>query len=61
MGGLDGDLPGRAGLVASGVRVVTVPDAGHNIMFDNPDAFVREVARFGRCAGAQPSRTATAR
>jgi len=25
--------------VAHGVRAVTVPGAGHNVMFDNPDAF----------------------
>jgi pimeloyl-ACP methyl ester carboxylesterase len=39
-----GELAGREGLVAAGVRVVTVPGAGHNVMFDNPDAFVAEVA-----------------
>ncbi|MFE4856271.1 alpha/beta fold hydrolase [Streptomyces sp. NPDC056670] len=73
VGGLDDALPGRADLIASGVRVVTVPDAGHNIMLDNPAAFVREVARPGqgsgmregapsrRSPGGQPSRTATAR
>ncbi|MFE9557168.1 alpha/beta fold hydrolase [Streptomyces sp. NPDC006692] len=44
VGGRDDELPGRAELVASGVRVVTIADAGHNIMFDNPAAFVREVS-----------------
>ncbi|MEU9101298.1 alpha/beta hydrolase [Streptomyces sp. NPDC048361] len=44
VGGLGEDLPGRAELVASGVRVVTVADAGHNVMFDQPEAFVRDVA-----------------
>lgn len=39
-----GELPGREQLEATGVRVVTVPDAGHNIMFDNPDAFAAAVA-----------------
>ncbi|MFF7976272.1 alpha/beta fold hydrolase [Streptomyces sp. NPDC007905] len=39
-----GELPGRQDLEAAGVRVVTVPGAGHNIMFDNPDAFVATVA-----------------
>ena len=39
----DGDLAGAAELTASGVRVVAVPDTGHNIMLDNEDAFVREV------------------
>ncbi|WP_030166984.1 alpha/beta fold hydrolase [Streptomyces sp. NRRL S-813] len=39
-----GELPGRTGLEAAGVRVVTVPGAGHNIMFDNPDVFVEAVA-----------------
>jgi pimeloyl-ACP methyl ester carboxylesterase len=43
-GALSGELPGRAALEDSGVRVVTVPGAGHNIMFDNPDAFAAEVA-----------------
>ncbi|MHB9756533.1 alpha/beta fold hydrolase [Streptomyces sp. BYX5S] len=38
-----GDLPGRTRLEAAGVEVRTVPSAGHNIMFDNPDAFVRAV------------------
>ncbi|MFG2722141.1 alpha/beta fold hydrolase [Streptomyces sp. NPDC048416] len=44
VGGLDDGLPGRAELTGSGVRVVTVPGAGHNVMFDQPQAFVREVA-----------------
>lgn len=33
-----------AGLEAAGVRVVTIPDAGHMMMFDNPPAFVAAVA-----------------
>lgn len=43
-GELSGELAGRTGLEAAGVRVVTVPGAGHNVMFDNPDAFVAAVA-----------------
>ncbi|GAB7102409.1 alpha/beta hydrolase [Streptomyces phaeofaciens JCM 4814] len=43
-GARSGELDGAEALEASGVRVVTVPDAGHNIMFDNPDAFVKAVA-----------------
>ncbi|MEU2713237.1 alpha/beta hydrolase [Streptomyces sp. NPDC007205] len=39
-----GELRGREGLEAAGVRVVTVPGAGHNVMFDNPDAFAAAVA-----------------
>ncbi|PBC65448.1 alpha/beta hydrolase [Streptomyces sp. Tue6028] len=39
-----GELLGRETLEDAGVRVVTVPGAGHNIMFDNPDAFVAAVA-----------------
>ncbi|WP_330456322.1 alpha/beta hydrolase [Streptomyces sp. NBC_00820] len=39
-----GELRGREQLEAAGVRVVTVPGAGHNIMFDNPDAFAAAVA-----------------
>ncbi|MFH9675094.1 alpha/beta fold hydrolase [Streptomyces sp. NPDC017405] len=38
-----GELADREGLEAAGVRVVTVPGAGHNVMFDNPDAFVAAV------------------
>ncbi|WP_251092371.1 alpha/beta hydrolase [Streptomyces sp. Caat 7-52] len=39
-----GELAGLKGLEAVGVRVVTVPGAGHNVMFDAPDAFVAAVA-----------------
>ncbi|MER7192005.1 alpha/beta fold hydrolase [Streptomyces flaveolus] len=39
-----GELAGRQDLEAAGVRVVTVPGAGHNVMFDNPDAFAAAVA-----------------
>ncbi|MFD7667835.1 alpha/beta fold hydrolase [Streptomyces sp. NPDC059788] len=40
----DGPLPGADELTAAGVRVVAVPDCGHNIMLDNPEAYVRAVA-----------------
>ncbi|MFG3528814.1 alpha/beta fold hydrolase [Streptomyces sp. NPDC047917] len=40
----DGPLPGESVLVEHGVRVVAVPDCGHNIMLDNPEAFARETA-----------------
>ncbi|MGW0186510.1 alpha/beta fold hydrolase [Streptomyces sp. NPDC003362] len=43
-GELSGELDGRRTLEAAGVRVVTVPGAGHNVMFDNPDAFAEAVA-----------------
>ncbi|WP_393099909.1 alpha/beta fold hydrolase [Streptomyces sp. LN325] len=43
-GELSGELDDRKGLEAAGVRVVSIPRAGHNIMFDNPDAFVAEIA-----------------
>ncbi|MER5294407.1 alpha/beta hydrolase [Streptomyces pharetrae] len=43
-GGLSGELDGEQALEAAGVRVVTVPGAGHNVMFDNPDAFAAAVA-----------------
>ncbi|CCK31842.1 hypothetical protein BN159_7463 [Streptomyces davaonensis JCM 4913] len=46
-GELSGELAGRQALEAAGVRVVTVPGAGHNVMFDNPDAFVAAVAGRG--------------
>jgi len=38
----DGELPGAAALTAAGVRVVAVPDCGHNVMLDNPAGFVAE-------------------
>ncbi|MET8895099.1 alpha/beta fold hydrolase [Streptomyces albogriseolus] len=40
----DGPFPGAADLEAAGVRVVPVPDCGHNIMLDNPEAFARATA-----------------
>jgi pimeloyl-ACP methyl ester carboxylesterase len=43
-GELSGELEGRSTLEATGVRVVTVPGAGHNVMLDNPDAFVAVIA-----------------
>ncbi|WP_328869696.1 alpha/beta hydrolase [Streptomyces sp. NBC_00287] len=43
-GELSGELEGRQALEAAGVRVVTVPGAGHNVMFDNPDVFAAAVA-----------------
>ncbi|MFF8730633.1 alpha/beta fold hydrolase [Streptomyces sp. NPDC015171] len=43
-GEYSGELAGRVRLEAAGVRVVTVPGAGHNVMFDNPDAFAAAVA-----------------
>ncbi|MFD8596615.1 alpha/beta fold hydrolase [Kitasatospora sp. NPDC059646] len=40
----DGAFPGADALAAAGVSVVAVPDCGHNIMLDNPEAFVRATA-----------------
>ncbi|MEX2980742.1 alpha/beta fold hydrolase [Streptomyces sp. C36] len=40
----DGPLPGADALTAAGVSVVPVPDCGHNIMLDNPQAFARATA-----------------
>ncbi|MEU9103770.1 alpha/beta hydrolase [Streptomyces xanthophaeus] len=40
----DGPLPGTEALEAAGVRVVSVPDCGHNIMLDNPQAFAAATA-----------------
>ncbi|MFI9598488.1 alpha/beta fold hydrolase [Streptomyces sp. NPDC052043] len=37
----DGPLDGAEALTASGVSVVPVPDYGHNITLDNPEAFAR--------------------
>ncbi|MFF1763900.1 alpha/beta fold hydrolase [Streptomyces sp. NPDC058249] len=60
-GELSGELPGREDLEAAGVRVVTVPGAGHNVMFDNPDAFAAEVAgRAEASATRRKERTASA-
>ncbi|MEU0441027.1 alpha/beta hydrolase [Streptomyces sp. NPDC006186] len=39
-----GPLDGEDTLREAGVRVVTVPGAGHNVMFDNPEAFAAAVA-----------------
>ncbi|MFD1933108.1 alpha/beta fold hydrolase [Nonomuraea mangrovi] len=39
VGALSQPLEGRAELEAAGVRVVTVADADHNVMLDNPQAF----------------------
>ncbi|MFI8522382.1 alpha/beta fold hydrolase [Streptomyces sp. NPDC085481] len=46
-GELSGELPGSDSLKTAGVDVVTVPGAGHNIMFDNPDAFTYAVTGTG--------------
>ncbi|AOT60318.1 alpha/beta fold hydrolase [Streptomyces rubrolavendulae] len=40
----DAPFPGADGLAAAGVSVRAVPDCGHNIMLDNPEAFARAVA-----------------
>ena len=40
----DGPLPGAAELTGAGVSVVAIPDCGHNIMLDNPEAFARATA-----------------
>ncbi|MFC9295899.1 alpha/beta fold hydrolase [Streptomyces sp. NPDC057011] len=40
----DGPLPEAGALEAAGVAVVAIPDCGHNIMLDNPDAFARATA-----------------
>lgn len=43
-GDASGELAGRDELTAAGVRVVTVPGAGHNVMFDNANAFAAAIA-----------------
>ncbi|MFF7307275.1 alpha/beta fold hydrolase [Streptomyces sp. NPDC008137] len=40
----DGPLPGADALTEAGVSVVEIPDCGHNIMLDNPEAFVKATA-----------------
>ncbi|KNB53012.1 alpha/beta fold hydrolase [Streptomyces caatingaensis] len=55
----DGPLPGADALSAAGVDVVAVPDCGHNIMLDNPDAFARAAAdALARRSGTGPVGTA---
>jgi pimeloyl-ACP methyl ester carboxylesterase len=39
----DGALEGADALIAAGVRVVAIPDCGHNIALDNPTGFVEAV------------------
>lgn len=43
VGELSDDVVDRDGLRAAGVRVVTVPDAGHCLMFDNPEAYAEAI------------------
>ncbi|MEU3933206.1 alpha/beta hydrolase [Streptomyces sp. NPDC029044] len=40
----EGPLLGAAALTEAGVSVVPIPDCGHNIMLDNPEAFVASVS-----------------
>ncbi|MFD7835408.1 alpha/beta fold hydrolase [Streptomyces sp. NPDC059761] len=40
----DGPLPGADVLAEAGVSVVAIPDCGHNIMLDNPEAFAHACA-----------------
>ncbi|WP_031479844.1 alpha/beta fold hydrolase [Streptomyces bicolor] len=40
----DCPLPGTDALTEAGVSVVAIPDCGHNIMLDNPEAFARATA-----------------
>ncbi|ATZ24986.1 alpha/beta fold hydrolase [Streptomyces lavendulae] len=40
----DQPLPGAQELAEAGVEVVSIPDCGHNIMLDNPEAFARATA-----------------
>ncbi len=46
----DEPLPGARELTAAGVEVVSIPDCGHNIMLDNPEAFAQATARALRGA-----------
>ncbi|MFF4249382.1 alpha/beta fold hydrolase [Streptomyces sp. NPDC001822] len=58
----DGPLTGTAALTAAGVSVVRIPDCGHNIMLDNPEAFARATAAAlaDRDQGQQAAREARA-
>lgn len=46
----DQPLPGAQELTQAGVEVVSIPDSGHNIMLDNPDAFAQATAHALRDA-----------
>ena len=50
-----GPPAGAAELYAAGVRLVAVPDSGHNIMIDNVDGFARAVADVLRPGGSRES------
>ncbi|MEU8297983.1 alpha/beta hydrolase [Micromonospora sp. NPDC048909] len=52
-GGRSGPVVGADDLTAAGVTVVTVPDAGHNVMLDAPEAFTRAVVA-ALAVAAQP-------
>lgn len=43
-GALSGELVGAGELMASGVRVLTIPNAGHNVMLETPEAFASAIA-----------------
>jgi pimeloyl-ACP methyl ester carboxylesterase len=47
----DGEFRGGEELAAAGVRVVAVPDCGHNVMTDNVDGFARATAAVLEGAG----------
>ncbi|WP_189552510.1 hypothetical protein [Streptomyces lavendofoliae] len=53
-GGEDGPPPGAEALAGSGVRVAPVPDCGHHITLDNPEAFVRAPAKAPAVTVPQP-------
>lgn len=51
----DGPLKGAAELTAAGVRVIALPDCGHNVTLDNPTGFVDAVlAAEAEAAAAVP-------
>ncbi|MYT11912.1 hypothetical protein YWIDRAFT_01137 [Streptomyces sp. SceaMP-e96] len=54
----DGPLPGADALTAAGVAVVAIPDCGHNIMLDNPEAFAQATAAACADREARPDRHA---
>jgi pimeloyl-ACP methyl ester carboxylesterase len=51
LGARSGPLAGHRELVSAGVAVHTLPDAGHNMMLDNPGGFA---AMTARCLAATP-------
>ncbi|GAA1952843.1 alpha/beta hydrolase [Catenulispora subtropica] len=51
----DGPLEGADALITAGVRIIAMPDCGHNIMLDDPAGFVAEVLAAEASAAPAPA------